>query len=260
MEMPPLVRILPFTKSKKPLKPGDTALFSDGLLAWGNMDTARHYGGLFDDLIITAEEFPFHDPVFIRNVLCNPVRQPPVKVYHVPISEELKGNVVREENSISQTVFQITCQQTGQALKTLTNPPVRSNQIIMNSLMMRRRVLVVCMAGRNRSTATILRFLVLLSARRDVDTNTATNMIVDAYHHGKPGSTPWSCEEWEHYLMAKRDYEIFPLNRVQIENLCHTIREINLDLTQVKTKKTSSKLKSQKNLLDTSSRSKSKKN
>jgi hypothetical protein len=230
MDLVPLVRVLPFSRSKKEMKPSDTAIYQDGLLAWGNMNTARHHGGLFDDILVTAEEFPFEDSLFVQNVLCNTVRQPPVKVYHIPISEEVRNNVVREQNSLAQPVHSVVCvNQT--PVKSIIQPIIKSNQLILSCLLQRRRVLVVCMAGRNRSTATLLRFLLLLSAQRDVTAKTVTPMLLDAYHHGKPGSEPWSCEEWESYLSSKRDYEIFPLNRVQIDNLCHTIREINLDFT-----------------------------
>ena len=221
-DLPPLVQVLPFSNKTSPLHPKKVESFKDGLLAWGNMDTAIEFGHLFHVVIVTAEEFPFTDKKFMQSV----VSLRSVKVYHVPISEVNKGSVVREENLIDQPVIQVSMGlEPGTILRTHVilrkgAKETKSDELIYVNLLAKRRVLVVCMAGKNRSTATIIRFLLLQSARQE--NKKETELLLHARH------PTWYKQDWENWLRRKRKFLIFALNDVQLETLDNTLASLKL--------------------------------
>lgn len=216
----PIVQVLPFSSRTESLIPSDLTKhnFPDGLLAWGNLNTAIKIGTHFDVVIVTAEEFPLDDTEFMQQV----VAPKHVKVFHVPISEIGRGNFVREENYIHQPVIHITAEngviQRKNAIIRTGTVDVKSDELIYFFLNARKRVLVVCMAGKNRSTATLIRFLLLLSLR--IPGPKESDLLVAARHPG------WCKEDWEKYLARKREFEIFPLNDAQLKHLDETLSSL----------------------------------
>lgn len=216
----PIVQVLPFSSRTESLAPGDLTKqnFPDGLLAWGNIHTAIKVGTYFDAVVVTAEEFPLTDAEFMQAV----VLPRHVKVFHVPISEIGRGNYVREENFIHQPVIHITVEngaiQRKNAIIRTGTTEVKSDELIYYFLNSHKRVLVVCMAGKNRSTATLLRFLMILSLR--VPKANENELLASAR---RPG---WCKEDWEKYLARKREFEIFPLNDAQLKHLDETLSSL----------------------------------
>ena len=219
---PPLVQVVPFTNRTTSLASEKVSTFKNGLLAWGNVETAIQYGKHFDVVLVTAEEFPFTDREFMQSV----VTLKSVRVYHVPISEVSRGSVVREENMIDQPVIQVSMGlEPGTILRTQASvkrgaKETKSDELIYINLLAKKRVLVVCMAGKNRSTATLIRFLMLLSARQP--NAKEPEPLVKARH------PDWYKEDWENWLRKKRKFEIFPLNNVQLEKLNNTLSSLKL--------------------------------
>ena len=226
MSLPPLVQVVPFTNKSTAIPAAKVKSFTTGLLAWGNIDTAIQYGNLFDVVIVTAEEFPFTDDEFMQSV----VSVKSVRVYHVPISEVSRGSIVREQNLIDQPVIQVAM---GLEPGTILRTPIplrkgasetKSDELIYTSLLLKRRVLVVCMAGKNRSTATLIRFLLLLSARQP-NAKESEPLL-------KARRPEWFKEDWETWLGKKRKFEIFPLNNVQLETLNNTLASLKVPKTR----------------------------
>ena len=215
---PPLVQVLPLTNKTESISPSSVnkTKYPDGLLAWGNMDSAITHGHLFNVLIVTAEEFPFTEFPSLASKHTT--------VYHVPISEVSKGGVVQETNHLHQPVMQILPgHDIGTILKRVVvlqrgTRETKSDELIYMSLLQKKRVLVVCMAGRNRSTATIVRFLLIFSARNP--SSKESPMLLKSR---KPN---WKRENWEEYLRKKRNFEIFPLNSIQLAHLDETLRSL----------------------------------
>ena len=217
----PIVQVLPlntrvsFLASSKLESPD---AFPDGILAWGDLQTAQKYSHLFDALIITAEEFNLTNQEFLRRAFAKDSRCKG-GVYSVPISEEpVRGNedILSYRNMLSQEVYHIT---RGQRTDKLSSKPlktgrdsVRSPRLIYSLLLEKKRVLVVCMAGRNRSTATLLLFLMLMP--HIVPTAPETDLLSAVREKVR-----WSLSDWHSYLFKKRITKVFQLNRIQLESL-----------------------------------------
>jgi hypothetical protein len=223
--LPPIVQVIPFSQKTNSLSPDDISRdhFPEGLLAWGNVNTAIKYGKLFDVVMVVAEEFPLTDNEFMQTV----VVPKHIKVFHVPISEVMHGNVVRETNFIHQAVIEITeghdhgTIQRKNAIIRKGMDETRSDELIYHFLSQRKRVLVVCIAGRNRSTATILRFLMILSLRHPNDNE--TSIMTNARH------PEWNKNDWEQWLGKKRKFEIFPLNDAQLNQLDDILSSLRIN-------------------------------
>jgi hypothetical protein len=224
----PLIHVLPYSKTivDVTVQNIETNKYPNGLLAWGNIDSATLYSHYFDALIVTAEEFPFNDDKFVENAFHAQSRCRG-SVYFVPISEikSASSDSMRDKNHALQPVLRVQKSATA-GLKTMNvtmnRKPVFSNQLIYNLLQEKKTILVVCMAGRNRSTTTILIFLMMLPLMPAVPDE---NMLLTKTRKMFPKAPA----KWLDYLNSKRTTKIFEINRIQLETLLRTISALSIN-------------------------------
>jgi len=230
----PLIQVLPYSTrvsdiDVQRLDPNSNK-YPDGTLAWGNIDSATLHCHHFDALIVTAEEFPFNDEEFISNAFHTRSRCKS-SVYFVPISEvrASSSDSLRDKNHALQHVLRVQKSKTEPIGLKTTNVMINrryafSNQLIYSLLMEKKTILVVCMAGRNRSTTTILMFLMMLplmpSSPNETDLLQKTRKCF-----------PKTPAKWLEYLNSKRTTEIFEINRIQLETLLRTITALTFNPT-----------------------------
>ena len=117
-------------------------------------------------------------------------------------------------------------ERVGQGPIKISGLECRSDQIIYKALFDKKRILVVCMAGRNRSTATLLRFLMLHSLSHPKPKE--PEILLEARTHGSKKLQPsaWSLDEWIKWMEKKREFEIFPINMTQLERTAETMKHL----------------------------------
>ena len=222
-----IVQVLPFdtkTTTINRSKLQRLSSFKGGLLAWGDMVTAQNNCDVFDAVIVTAEEFDFHNQDFASRAFVTTSRCRD-GIYFVPISEIGSygaKDFILNKNKLLQPVMQVgRLRKTDMMKAALLRPDqqrtgtVSSPQLIFKLLDEGKRVLVVCMAGRNRSTSTLLLFLMLLPFLPRTKSTILTT----------PREKQWTLTKWHSYLQHKRQTKVFQLNNAQLESI-NTVLEL----------------------------------
>lgn len=211
---PPCICVLPMSTKANQCKLQENGISKckSGLLAWGNQETVYVYGHLFDAVLLCAAEYPVGEKPFYT--ICSQHKQ--TKFYHVPISEIPKNNQMAMDNYLSQNVWRVQCSR-GVTTQTLVTPHCSSDQLIKQFLMQKKKVLVVCMAGINRSSSTLIQFLLLNS----FDPTVKGCSILE-----KAQRPNYGLDKWEEWLKKRKHLEVYPMNRLQLELLEKTMRTI----------------------------------
>jgi hypothetical protein len=211
----PLIQVLPMPS--KHIEPSKVSGMKSGLLAWGNRSTAIKYGNKFDVLVICADDFDFTHRSFVENVLDKRANGSKTKVYFLPVSEVTDGPL-STANYLTQNIHTLELAKNNKIVRRKVSPPKQSNEVIYNSLFKKQKVLVVCLAGKNRSTSTIIRFLMLNSLKKDREDEPT---ILKKYR-----KRSWRYNDWVEYFSKLRTFEIFPINDIQLTILDNEIMSL----------------------------------